>query len=284
MLPETAFAALQKILPKHALSRLTGFLAASENPALKNFLIKLFAKHFQVDLSEAKIENAEDFKSFNDFFTRELKQGSREISRAPNTIASPADGAISEIGDIELGSIMQAKGQSYSLMALLAGDSELCNHVLGGKFATIYLSPKDYHRVHMPIDGTLRKMTYVPGELFSVNQATANTIPGLFARNERLICEFESTHGPFIMILVGAMIVASIETVWAGEVAPVKPRLKTTRYDNLGEVHLKKGEEMGRFQLGSTVILLFPEKTVEWEDALKNTSPLRMGECIGNIL
>lgn len=283
MLPESLFALLQKILPQHLLSRITGRLADSEISHIKNPLIKLFINHFDVVLHEAKVEDYRNFKNFNAFFTRELKEGSREISRAPNTVASPADGAISEIGDIELGSIMQAKGQSYSLMSLLAGDSELCNKVLGGKFATIYLSPKDYHRVHMPIDGTLKRMTYVPGKLFSVNQATANQIPGLFARNERLICEFEGTQGPFVMILVGAMIVAGIETIWAGQVAPVTPKLKSIDYSNMKDITLKKGDEMGRFQLGSTVILLFPEKTVAWESELKNATPLKMGECIASI-
>ncbi len=282
-LPEPVFAAIQKIVPQHLLSRLTGYLAESTNPAIKNTFIKWFVKQYQVDLSEAKIETAHGFKNFNEFFTRELKEGRREISRAPNTIASPADGAISELGNIELGSLMQAKGQHYSLTQLLAGNVEQCNRYMDGNFATIYLSPKDYHRVHMPLDGKLLNMTYVPGELFSVNQATANQIPGLFARNERLVCEFEGMHGNFIMILVGAMIVAGIETVWEGHVAPVKPLLKTTDFTERGPIELEKGDEMGRFKLGSTVILLFPEKTASFSNELKNGSPLRMGEEIGAI-
>ena len=283
-LPETVFTTLQKFIPQHLLSRLIGKLADSHNIFIKNTFITWFVKRYQVDLSEAKIETANGFATFNEFFTRELKEGRREISRAPNTIASPADGAISELGAIELGSLMQAKGQYYSLAQLLANNADQCNRYMGGSFSTIYLSPKDYHRVHMPLDGILKNMTYVPGELFSVNQATANQIPGLFARNERLVCEFSSQHGDFIMILVGAMIVAGIETVWSGHVAPVKPELKTTDFSKLQPIELKKGDEMGRFKLGSTVILLFPEKTASFTDTLANGSSLRMGEEIGIIV
>ena len=283
-LPEKAFTTLQKFIPQHLLSRLVGKFAASNNPFIKNTLIKGFVKQYNVDLSEAKIETANGFSSFNDFFTRELKEGRREISMAENTVASPADGAISELGKIELGSLMQAKGQYYSLAQLLAGNAEQCNRYMDGNFATIYLSPKDYHRVHMPIDGTLKSMTYIPGDLFSVNQATANHIPGLFARNERLVCEFSSAQGDFVMILVGAMIVAGIETVWAGHVAPVKPSLKTTDFTDLAAIELKKGDEMGRFKLGSTVILLFQEDTVDFSSELENGTGLRMGEEIGSIV
>lgn len=284
MLPEVLFAALQQIIPQHLLSRLVGKLAECENIAVKNYIIRAFAKQYQVDLSEAIIEDANGFKHFNDFFTRELKPGAREICTQRQSIASPADGAISELGDIELGSIMQAKGQYYSLMDLLAGDADSCERYLGGKFSTIYLSPKDYHRVHMPIDGQLKKMAYVPGRLFSVNQATANQIPGVFARNERLICHFESEHGPFIMILVGAMIVAGIETVWSGQVTPLSSTLQQTDYSEQAErIHLKKGEEMGRFKLGSTVILLFQKDSAQWQEELANGTVLSMGEKIGEL-
>jgi len=284
MLSEKIFIALQQIIPQHLLSRLVGKLAESHNPRIKNTFMRWFIGQYQVDLSEAKIETVHGFKNFNDFFTRELKEGRREICRAPNTIASPADGAVSELGAIELGSIMQAKGQHYSLIQLLGGNADLTNYYMDGSFATIYLSPKDYHRVHMPLDGKLLNMTYVPGELFSVNQTTANHIPGVFARNERLICEFEGKHGNFVMILVGAMIVAGIETVWSGHVAPVKANMHSQDYTDLSEIELKKGDEMGRFKLGSTVILLFPEKTSEFSDKLANGTPLRMGEEIGVII
>ena len=283
MLPEPIFVLLQQLVPQHTLSRLTGWFAECQNPYIKNLLITNFARYFGVDMSEAVIEDPTAYRNFNAFFTRELKPGAREITSKANQIACPADGTISEIGDIKLGSILQAKGQSYSLISLLGGNPELSNQLMGGKFATIYLSPKDYHRVHMPVDGQLQSMTYVPGSLYSVNQATANRIPGLFARNERLVCHFDSKHGPFVMVLVGAMIVAGIETVWAGEVAPVIPRLATTNYHKMPEVKLKKGEEMGRFRLGSTVILLFPEKTVSWNSDLANGVSTRMGQSLGII-
>lgn len=284
MLVDRLFVALQHFLPQHTLSRLVGKLAASYTPWIKNPLIKAFATHFVVDMKEAKIEDLTQFENFNAFFTRELKEGMRPICEGTNEIACPADGAVSEIGDIELGSVLQAKGQSYSLISLIGGDASLTNTLMGGKFATIYLSPRDYHRVHMPVSGRLVKMTYVPGKLFSVNQATANLVPGLFARNERLVCEFEGETGPFVVILVGAMIVAGIETVWAGEVAPVTPRLHSRDYTEQGEIVLQKGDEMGRFKLGSTAIVLFPPNTVEWNANLKNGSPVRMGQSIGTIL
>jgi phosphatidylserine decarboxylase len=283
-LPEPLFAALQQVIPQHMLSRIIGKLAECEFAPLKNKIITAFVDYYGVNLSEALISNAESFKHFNDFFTRELKPGARTITDNPNAISCPADGAISEIGDIEVGSLLQAKGQRYSLMSLLADSTELAESMMGGKFATIYLSPKDYHRVHMPCGGTLVSTTYVPGKLFSVNQATANQIPGLFARNERLICHFDSEQGPFIVILVGAMIVAGIETVWAGEVAPVRARLKTTSYQKLTKVNLAKGDEMGRFKLGSTAILLFPKGRIEWNADLRNGSATRMGEAIGTLI
>ncbi len=283
MLNEKLFALLQQVIPQHLLSRLIGRLAECENPAIKNYIIKSFAKQFNVDLSEAKIEQAEGFSHFNDFFTRELKEGMRPICPLEDSIVSPADGAVSELGDIDLGSIMQAKGQYYSLVDLLAGDLDATDTYLGGKFATIYLSPKDYHRVHMPVDGRLTKMSYVPGRLFSVNQATANQIPGVFARNERLICHFESEQGPFVLILVGAMIVAGIETVWAGQVTPLSATVQHQKYGNGDHIELKKGEEMGRFKLGSTAIILFPKGRNEWSTALKNGTPLKMGETIGSL-
>lgn len=277
------FVFLQYILPQHCLSRLTGRLAECRIPWLKNTLIKAFATHFVVNMQEAERENLRDYDNFNDFFTRALKPDARAICPEPTSIVSPADGAVSEIGDIELGSVLQAKGQSYSLISLLGGDPGLCNTLMGGKFATIYLSPRDYHRVHMPCQGKLVRTTYVPGALFSVNQTTANYVPGLFARNERLVCEFEGEHGCFVVILVGAMIVAGIETVWAGDVAPVKPRLNQQNFLQQEEILLQKGDEMGRFKLGSTAIVLFPENTVEWHEKLRNGSALKMGQAIGHF-
>lgn len=278
------FIFLQYILPQHCLSRLTGRLAECRVNWVKNTLIKMFAAHFMVNMQEAERENLKDYENFNDFFTRALKPGAREVCEEQNAIASPADGAVSEIGDIELGSVLQAKGQSYSLITLLGSDAGLTNALMGGKFATIYLSPRDYHRVHMPAVGKLLRTTYVPGALFSVNQTTANNVPELFARNERLICEFEGEHGRFVVILVGAMIVAGIETVWAGEVAPVKPRLNSQNYGEQAEIILQKGDEMGRFKLGSTAIVLFPENTIEWDSNLQNGTAVRMGQKIGHFV
>lgn len=280
-LPEPLFAAIQHIIPQHLLSRLVGKLAQCQTPAIKNRIIAWFIEQYEVDLSEAVNEDAKSFSHFNDFFTRELKPGIRPVEDNALAIACPADGAISEIGDIEVGSLLQAKGQRYSLVSLLGDNLPLADTFMGGKFATVYLSPKDYHRVHMPCDGKLVSTTYVPGSLFSVNQATANQIPGLFARNERLICHFESSRGEFVVILVGAMIVAGIETVWAGEVAPVRARLQTTSFQQLTTVELQKAAEMGRFKLGSTAIILFPKDAITWNEDLKNGSPTRMGQTMG---
>lgn len=284
LLPEKLFIALQYVLPQHTVSRLVGRIANSRTPWVKNTFMQYFINHFNVDMSEAEQENFREYATFNDFFTRALKPGAREICSEKNSIASPADGAVSELGPIELGSIMQAKGQSYSLAELLAGDAGLTNRYLGGQFATIYLSPKDYHRVHMPLTGTLLSSTYVPGKLFSVNQATANNVPALFSRNERLICEFQGEDGPFLVILVGAMIVAGIETVWQGQVAPTPSGVISQDYQNLEPITLEKGEEMGRFKLGSTVILVTPENTSQWREDLANGSVLKMGEKMGEVV
>lgn len=289
-LRDQLFIYLQYCLPQHALSRLVGYLAASKITWLKNRLIKTFSYFFAVDMSEAIPNDPEKYDSFNDFFTRPLKAGARPIDSNPNTIVSPADGAISELGMIQKNPnvdsdnsdvLIQAKGHYYSLQALLAGDKDLTEQFSNGAFATIYLSPKDYHRVHMPFAGTLTKTIYVPGHLFSVNQTTANNVPGLFARNERLICIFDTEAGPMAVILVGAMIVAGIETVWGGQVAP---QPKSPTHMNFSQpITLAKGDEMGRFKLGSTAIVLFPANTVDWNDTLNNGSVIRLGELLGNI-
>jgi len=271
----------QYCIPQHTLSRLIGYLADCENPWLKSKIIQLFSHFFPINMAEAERENHEQYVSFNDFFTRELKAGARPIVQDENTIASPADGAISEIGTIEKDQLLQAKGHKYSLLALLGGDTALAEQFNNGAFATIYLSPKDYHRVHMPLAGTLQKTLYVPGKLFSVNQTTANNVPGLFARNERLVCVFETDSGPMIVILVGAMIVAAIETVWAGQIAPQSK--KVNAIDLTKTIELNKGGEMGRFKLGSTAIVLFPENTVTWNETLENGSAIQLGELLGTI-
>ncbi|MEC8429432.1 MAG: archaetidylserine decarboxylase, partial [Pseudomonadota bacterium] len=221
--------------------------------------------------------------TFNDFFTRALKPGARPICNEDKAIVFPADGAISQLGDIRHGRVFQAKGQDYSLLELVGGDPELAKPFEDGSFATVYLSPKDYHRVHMPFEGTLTHMIHVPGDLFSVNDVTAANVPRLFARNERVVCLFDTEAGPMAVILVGAMIVASIETVWAGQVAPVKREIKTTRYNQSENIHLKKGDELGRFKLGSTAIVLFGPEASSWQDSLDAGSATRMGDKMGEV-
>ena len=274
-----AFAALQKVLPQHGLSRLAGRVAASETQWLKDVLIRQFARIYRVDLSEAERSALEDYRSFNDFFTRALKPGARPVMDAPGAIVCPADGAVSQLGDIVDGRIFQAKGQDFSCVELLGGDPAWAEKFAGGSFATIYLSPRDYHRVHMPVAGELLASTYVPGDLYSVNGVTAENVERLFARNERLVCYFDTEFGPMAMILVGAMVVAGIETVWSGQVAPPPKTPSNIDYRQLPEgVRLDKGEEVGRFKLGSTVILLFGKDAIDWDDRYGAGTPTRLGE------
>ena len=250
--------AMQYAMPKHFISRMVGKLAAAKAGGLTTALIKLFIKQYKIDMSEAKYPDPAHYKTFNEFFTRPLKEGIRPLAEENDIIAHPVDGAISQLGDVVDGQIIQAKGHDYSLQALLGGKEEDTAPFLGGKFATIYLAPKDYHRIHMPVDGTLSKMIYVPGDLFSVNPLTAQNVPNLFARNERVVAIFETEIGPLAMVLVGATIVASIETIWAGTVTPPAGKdVFSWNYPTTGDnaITLKKGEEMGRFKLGSTVIL-----------------------------
>ena len=273
----------QYLLPHHLVSRLAGCLAECRIPWIKNPFIKWFARHFDVDMSQALVEDLTAYEHFNAFFTRALKSNARPLDSTPNAILCPTDGAMSQLGPIESGRIFQAKGHNFSVLELLGGDAERAAPFMGGDFATIYLSPRDYHRVHMPLAGTLREMIYVPGRIFSVNTVTAQNVPELFARNERVVCLFDTERGPMAMVLVGAMIVASIETVWAGLVTPPKREPKTFRYDEAARapIRLEKGAEMGRFKLGSTVILLFGPDQVRWTESLAALSPVRMGECLG---
>ena len=233
-------------------------------------------------MSEAQEENPEAYPTFNDFFTRPLKDGMRPLPEDASKVVCPADGAVSQIGDIKYGRVFQAKGHDYSLVELVGGDYQLAEEFQDGKFATIYLSPKDYHRVHMPFTGTLRQMIHVPGRLFSVNQTTAENVPGLFARNERAVCIFDTEKGPMAVILVGAMLVASIETVWAGQVTPKKRQVQTFDYTPEGNqpIVLERGAEMGRFKLGSTAIVLFGKDQVEWAESLAAEDVVRMGQAI----
>lgn len=257
---------LQYLLPKHLISRLIGYLAAARLGFVSHGLIKLFIRAYGINMAEAKYEKAGDYASFNEFFTRPLKDGVRPLVTDDATLAHPVDGAISQAGPIEGNQLIQAKGHYYSVQALIGGDAKTAAEFDNGTFACIYLAPKDYHRIHMPVDGVLREMIYVPGELFSVNPLTAANVPGLFARNERVVAIFDTPVGPMSLTLVGATIVASIETVWAGTVTPPAGKdVFRWQYPASGAnaVHLKKGAEMGRFKLGSTVVLTFAENRIE---------------------
>jgi phosphatidylserine decarboxylase len=278
---EKLFASLQYLIPQHGLSRLVGWLARSRTPWIKNTFIGWFAKRYQVDMSLAQEEDLKAYACFNDFFTRALKPGVRPVDLHPQTIVCPADGAISQLGKIVDGRIFQAKGQSYTAQELLGGDAALAEEFAEGNFATVYLSPRDYHRVHMPYGGKLRQMVAIPGDLFSVNTATANQVPRLFSRNERLVAIFDTDIGPMAVVLVGAMIVAGIETLWAGEVAPVRGTIETTDYPQNPPV-LAKGDEMGRFKLGSTAIVLFARDRVEWESRYTAGTSTQMGQALGH--
>ena len=276
------FVTLQYLIPQHGLSRLVGMLARSEVPWIKTTFISLFMKRFGIDLSEAQIEDPDRFETFNAFFTRALKPDARPLEASDAAdIACPADGAVSQLGAIRANQVFQAKGHDYSLYDLLGADSALASEFTNGQFATIYLSPRDYHRVHMPVTGTLRETRYVPGDLFSVNEATANGVPNLFARNERLVCIFDTEHGPAAVILVGAMIVAGIETVFSGQVTPLPKQVVTTDYQRTAPITLEKGDELGRFLLGSTVVLLFPEGKARFESDLKAGSLVRVKSKLG---
>ncbi len=268
----------QYLIPQHWVSLFMGKVADSKNKSVKNAFINWFIKKYGIDMSIAERQTAEEFETFNDFFTRSLKDGVRPIAEDQTTIVNPADGKVSQLGKIENGFIFQAKEHLFSAKTLLGGDEQLAAPFKNGEFATIYLSPKDYHRVHMPMDGRLSKMIHVPGSLFSVNPLTARNVPNLFARNERVVALFETDIGPMAMVLVGATIVGSIETVWHGTITPpTRDKLKVWDYPIEKEITLKKGEEMGRFKLGSTVVLLFPENSLEWKKGMKAHAPTVMG-------
>ena len=270
---------LQYLLPKQALTVLAGKLAGLHGGALTTAVIRWFVKRYGVNMAEAENPDVAAYPSFNEFFTRALKAGARPLAEAD--FLCPVDGAISQFGAIERDQIYQAKGHSYSTTALLGGEATLAAGFENGCFATLYLSPRDYHRIHMPCAGRLSRMIYVPGELFSVNPTTARGVPGLFARNERVVCVFESARGPFVMVLVGATIVGSMATAWHGVVNPPRPgRIVETRYDEQ-RIELARGEEMGRFLLGSTVVMLFPRRTLEFNPAWAPGGAVRMGEAMG---
>ncbi|MCR9261809.1 MAG: archaetidylserine decarboxylase [Pseudomonadaceae bacterium] len=270
------FSTLQKILPQHGLSRMGGRVANSTTPWLKDLLIKQFARVYDVNLKEAERGAFEDYNSFNDFFTRALRADARPLAQGEQTLVSPADGTVSQLGDIHNDQLLQAKGHTYSVHSL-AG--ELGDEFNNGSFCTIYLAPSDYHRVHLPFNGTLTHTKAIPGALYSVNAATEANIEGLFARNERLVCRFETDYGPMLVILVGAMIVASIETDWLGPASPYMLVEDT-------EHHLvyRRGDEIGQFLLGSTVICCFTEGSVALAEHLQAGTKVKMGEAIGTFL
>ncbi|WP_374328710.1 archaetidylserine decarboxylase [Azonexus sp.] len=273
----------QYLLPKQALTRLAGALAAKEAGAMTTSVIRWFIKRYGVNMDEAANPDPAAYKSFNEFFTRPLKDGARPLAEAD--FLCPVDGAISQFGAIERDQIFQAKGHSYSTTALLGGDRELAAQFENGSFATLYLSPRDYHRIHMPCAGRLSRMIHVPGALFSVNPTTARGVPGLFARNERVVCIFDSAAGPFALVLVGATIVGSMATVWHGTVNPPRPGVvREWRYDGETLVRLDRGQEMGRFLLGSTVVLLFPKGRLAFNPDWAPTRPVRMGEAMASAL
>lgn len=274
----------QYVTPQLAVSRTAGRLADYErNPALKNRVVKWFVKRYGVDMSEAAEPDPTAYPSFNAFFTRALKPGIRPVADGVSTFVSPVDGAISQLGQVSGGRVFQAKGQSFSLVELLGGDAGRAGAFSEGEFSTIYLSPKDYHRIHMPMAGTLREMVYVPGKLFSVNPATAQNVPNLFARNERVVCIFDTAAGPMALVLVGAMIVGSVETPWAGVVAPDRGGVNAVTYEGESAISFAKGEEMGRFRLGSTVVMVMPRGSVSWNAEQVAGKQVRMGEAFGEL-
>jgi phosphatidylserine decarboxylase len=269
----------QYLMPKQALTAFAGWVAGSQWGSPTTGIIDWFVQRYHVNMAEAANPDTASYKSFNEFFTRSLRADARPL--AETAFVSPVDGAISQCGPIDGDQVFQAKGHSYSTRALVGGDAALAAQFEQGEFATLYLSPRDYHRIHMPCAGRLTRMIHVPGELFSVNPTTARGVPGLFARNERVVCVFEGEHGPFVMVLVGATIVGSMATVWHGVVNPPRPgTLREWSYE-MGSISLAKGEEMGRFLLGSTVVMLFPKGAVQFENDWTPTRPIGMGEAMG---
>ena len=271
----------QYLLPKQALTAFAGWVASRQRGSVTTALIRWFVGKYQVNMAEAANPDISSYLSFNDFFTRALRPDARPLAAA--ALVCPVDGAISQFGPIQGEQIFQAKGHQYSSTALVGGDAALAAQFRGGSFVTIYLSPRDYHRIHMPCDGRLLRMIYVPGDLFSVNPVTARGVPGLFARNERVVCVFETAQGPMVLTLVGATIVGSMATVWHG-VLPREGAVREWHYDNqTPPVLLKKGDEMGRFLLGSTVVLLFPQGPLQFNPGWQPGGPVRLGDAMANF-
>ncbi len=279
------FVAMQYLLPQHFLSRQVHRLARSRLKPLRNALIGSFVRHFRPDMSDAADPEPRDYPSFNAFFTRSLRPGSRPSDPDPAVLVSPVDGTVSQIGQLDGATMLQAKGRRYSVAALLGGAGAWPERFAGGSFATLYLAPYNYHRIHMPAAGSLRGAWFIPGKLFSVNAVTAAAVPGLFARNERVVCTFEEGSLAFALALVGALFVGSIATVWHGEVTPCSPRRATALPLDTGRAprRLERGAELGRFNMGSTVILLLPPGKADWLPALQPGSPVRVGQTLARL-
>jgi phosphatidylserine decarboxylase len=271
----------QYLIPQHGLSVLMHSLTRSECKWFKNAFIKFITAKYKVNTAEAAHTDLAAFASFNAFFTRELRDGVRPIAEGENVITSPVDGAISQIGAIEQGHIVQAKGRNYSVLELLGGDQALAAQFDQGQFTTIYLSPKDYHRIHMPLTGTLTQMRYIPGKLFSVNPRTARTVPNLFARNERVVTVFNTAQGPIVMVLVGAIFVGSMQTVWSGQITPpYGKQIQSWQYTGEDAITIQKGQEMGRFNMGSTVVMLLPKQASLFLNDLKAEQKVELGQAL----
>ena len=279
------FVAMQHLLPQHFLSRQVHRLARSRVKPVKNALIGAFVRHFHPDMSDAADPEPRDYPSFNAFFTRSLRPGSRPCDPDPRALACPVDGTVSQIGRLDGLRMLQAKGHDYSVEALLGGASAWTQRLAGGSFATLYLAPYNYHRIHMPAAGTLSGAWFIPGKLFSVNAVTAAAVPGLFARNERVVCAFEEGALAFALALVGALFVGSIATVWHGDVTPCSPRRAAELPLDTGRAptRLDRGAELGRFNMGSTVILLLPPGAAEWLPELQPGTPVRVGQTIARL-
>ena len=271
----------QYLLPKQALTTLAGKFASAQAGGVTTSFIRWFVARYGVDMAEAANPDIAGYATFNEFFTRPLRAGARPLAVAD--FICPVDGAISQFGAIERDQIFQAKGHHYSTATLVGGDRDLAARFENGSFATLYLSPRDYHRIHMPCGGRLTRMIHVPGALFSVNPVTARGVPGLFARNERVVCVFDSAHGPFVLVLVGATIVGSMATVWHGVVNPPRPgRVREWNYSDR-QPDFRQGDEMGRFLLGSTVVMLFPRGVVHFNPDWAPARPVRLGEAMGSL-
>lgn len=270
----------QYLLPKHLVSRLAGLLASAKLGKFTTFLIKQFIAKYQIDMSEAAYSNPIYYNTFNEFFTRELREGIRPITEGDENIIQPVDGKISQLGEIKQGRIFQAKGHDFGLRELLGGNDEVAAPFDDGLFSTVYLSPQDYHRIHMPITGKLEKLIFIPGDLFSVNPLTAENVPNLFARNERAVAIFSTAIGPMAMVLVGATIVGSIETVWQGTLKSKTIQQWDYKDQNIS---LEKGDELGRFKLGSTIVALFPKDSINFAEELQPGSVTRLGKLFATV-